>query len=81
MRMDRGQGDPPGAVIGGLIVAIISLLGIYIFSELNQTINVGGSLGEAQESLLVGGADALMLAAGGTGIVIATILLLRGLER
>ncbi len=70
-----------GAVVGAIIVAIIALLGIYLFSELNQTITINGSLAETGEELLIDGADALVLAVGGTGIAVTAILILQGAGR
>ncbi len=77
MSGSRGQGDPIGAVVGAIVVAIIALLGIYLFSEFNQTITITGPLAETGEDLLIDAADALVLAVGGTGIAVTAILILR----
>lgn len=77
----RGQGDPVGAVLTAVIMTIIAVLGIYLFSEFNQTITITGSLAGAGENLLIDAADALLLAVGGTGITVTAILILRGAGR
>lgn len=81
MSAERGQGDPVGTVVVGVIVSIIAMLGIYLFSELNQTITITGSLAGTGEDLLIDAADALVLAVGGTSIAITAILILRGAGR
>jgi len=81
MWSDRGQGDLLDAVIAAVIVAIIAMLGIYLFSEFNQTLTITGSLAGTGEDLLIDAADALVLAVGGTSIVVTAILILRGAGR
>ena len=81
MSSDRGQGDPVGIIITTILVAIIALLGIYLFSEFNQTITITGPLSGTGEYLINNIADALVLAVGGTGIAVTTILILRGAVR
>ncbi|ELZ67062.1 hypothetical protein C457_13534 [Haloferax prahovense DSM 18310] len=81
MRGDRGQGDPVGAVVTVVITTIVVMLGIYLFSEFNQTITITGSLAGTGENLLIDAADALTLAIGGTGIAVTAILILRGAGR
>lgn len=80
MPEDGGQGDLVGSVVLAIIVAIIALLGIYVFSDINQTITITGSLAGTGEDLLIDAADALVLAVGGTGIAITAILILLGLD-
>lgn len=70
-----------GAVIGAIIVVLIALLGIYLFSEFNQTLTITGSLAGTGEDLFIGAADALVLAVGGTSIVVTAMLILRGAGR
>jgi hypothetical protein len=70
-----------GSVVAGVIVTIITILGIYLLSELNQTITVTGSLSPTREDLLVSAVDALLLAVGGTSIAVTLILILRGAGR
>ena len=81
MSSDRGQGDPVGVIITTIIVAIIALLGIYLFSEFNQTITITGSFSGTGEYFINNTADALVLAVGGTGIAVTTVLILRGAVR
>lgn len=69
------------AVVSAIIVAIIALLGIYLFSKFNQYINITGPLAGRGEDMLIDAADALVLAVGGTGITITAILILRGAGR
>lgn len=78
MWTNRGQGDPVGAIITVTIVAIISMLGIYLFSEFNQTVTITGSLAGSGEELLIDAADVVVLAVGGTGIAVTALLILRG---
>ena len=78
---NRGQSDPVGAVVTAAIVAIIVILGIYLFSEFNQTITITGSLAGTGEDLLIDAADALVLAVGGTGIAVTAILMLQRVGR
>jgi len=78
MSKGRGQGDPVGVIVTAVIVAITVLLGIYLFSELNQTITITGPLARTGEDLLIDAADALLFAVGGTGLVAFVILTLRG---
>lgn len=70
-----------GAVVGAIIVVLIALLGIYLFSEFNQTLTITGSLAGTGEELLIGAADAFVLAVGGTSIVVTAILILQGAGR
>lgn len=77
----RGQGGPVDAVIAAVIVAIIAMLGIYLFSEFNQAVTVTGSLAGVEEDLLIDAADALVLAVGGTGIAVTALLILWGAGR
>jgi len=79
MWTNRGQGDPVGAIITATIVAIISMLGIYLFSEFNQTVTITGSLAGSGEELLIDAADVVVLAVGGTGIAVTALLILRGI--
>jgi hypothetical protein len=72
----RGQGNLIGMVIGTVTVALIAMLGIYLFAELNQTLTITGSLSGTGEDLLIDGADALVLAVGGTGIAVTALLML-----
>ncbi|MCU4719680.1 hypothetical protein [Halapricum hydrolyticum] len=72
----RGQQNPVSAVIILIVVAIIVILGIYLFTEFNQTITITGSLAGTGEDLLINAGDALVLAVGGTGIVVAAVLIL-----
>lgn len=81
MSEDRAQGDLVGAVVSATVVAIIAILGIYLFSEFNQTITVAGPLSGTGEDLLRNTADALVLAVGGAGIAVTAILLFRGAGR
>lgn len=81
MSLVRGQGDPAGAIIITVIVAIIAILGIQLFSEFDQTITITGPLAETGDHLLINAADALVLAVGGTGIGVTIILILRGAGR
>ena len=81
MSGERGQGDPVGAVVSAIIVALIALLGIYLLSEFNQTLTITGSLAGTGEDLLIDAADALVLAVGGSSIVVTAILILRGAGR
>jgi hypothetical protein len=67
-----------GAVTVTIIVAIIAMLGIYLFSELNQVITITGPLSGTGEDVLIDAADALVLAVGGTGITLTVILIFRG---
>ena len=78
MWTNRGQGDPVGAIVTATIVAIISILGIYLFSEFNQTVTITGSLAGSGEELLIDAADVVVLAVGGTGIAVTALLILRG---
>lgn len=77
MLVERGQTDPVSLVIGITVVAIMALLGIFIFSQLNQTVTISGSLAGTGEQLLEEAAEALAMAVGGTSIAIAVILILR----
>lgn len=81
MSEGRGQTDPVGTVVAAITVAIVALLGIYLFSEFNQTITVTGSLSGTGEDVLVDAAEALVLAVGGSGIAVTAILILRGAGR
>lgn len=74
---NRGQIDPVSAVIGTIVVAIIALLGIYLFSEFNAAITITGPLSGTGEDLLVDGANALVLAVGGTSLAVTAILILK----
>ena len=78
MSLVRGQGDPAGVIITTVIVAIIALLGIQLFSELNQAITITGPLAETGQYSLINAADALVLAVGGTGIGVTILFILRG---
>ncbi|MFA9517214.1 hypothetical protein ACERIT_08355 [Halopenitus sp. H-Gu1] len=69
------------AVIASVIVALIAMLGIYLFSEFNQTVTITGSLAGIEEDLMIDAADALVLAVGGTGIAVTALLILWGTER
>lgn len=81
MWTNRGQGDPVGAIITVTIVAIISMLGIYLFSEFSQTVTITGPLAGNGEELLIDAADVVVLAVGGTGIAVTALLILRGVGR
>lgn len=81
MLENRGQADPVNAIVVAVTVAIIAMLGIYLFSELNKTITITGSLAGAGEDLLIDAADALVLAVGGTSLAVTSILILRGARR
>lgn len=81
MSGERGQGDPVGTVVGAIVVAMIALLGVYLFSEFNQALTITGPLAGTGEDLLIDAADALVLAVGGTSIVVTAILILRGAGR
>ncbi|WP_157572818.1 hypothetical protein [Halogranum rubrum] len=76
MSKDRGQGDPVSAVVGAITVAILALLGIYLFSEFNQTLSITGPLAGTGEDVLIGAASALVLAVGGTGLAVTALLIL-----
>lgn len=78
MSENRGQGDPVGALMTTLVVAIIAITGILLFSELNQIITITGSLAGIGEDLVTDGANALVLAVGGTGLAVTALLMLRG---
>jgi len=75
--MLRGQADAVNAVIGVVVVTIIAFLGIYLFSELNQTLTITGPLNQTGTEVLTDGADALVMAVGGTSIAVTAILILR----
>lgn len=81
MWTDRGQGNPVGAIITLVIVAVVAMLGIYLFSEVSQTVTITGPLAGSGENLLAAVSDALVLAVGGTGIAVTAILILRGAGR
>jgi len=81
MWTNRGQGDPVGAIITVTIVAIISMLGIYLFSEFSQTVTITGPLAGNREELLIDAADVVVLAVGGTSIAATALLILRGVGR
>jgi len=75
--MPQAQANPVNAVIGVVVVAIIARLGIYLFSELNQTLTVTGQLNGTGTTVLSNGASALAMAVGGTSIAVTAILILR----
>lgn len=81
MSEDRAQGDLVGTVVVAIIVAIVATLGIYLFSEFNQTITITGPLSGTGKDLLITAADAIVLAVGGTGIAVTAVLILQGAGR
>lgn len=81
MSDDRAQGDLVGTVVTAIIVAIVAMLGIYLFSEFNQTITVTGSLSGTGEDVLINAAEALVLAVGGSSIAVTAVLILQGAGR
>jgi hypothetical protein len=81
MSEDRAQGDLIGTVVVAIIVAIVATLGIYLFSEFNQTITITGPLSGTGKDYLITAADAIMLAVGGTGIAVTAVLILQGAGR
>lgn len=77
MTRDRGEVDPVGAIVVAVIVTIIALLGVYLFSQLDKTIIITGSLSETGQDLLTDTAEVLAMAVGGTSIAVSTALYLQ----
>lgn len=75
--MNRGQADAVGSIISVISMAILALLGIHLFAQLDQNITINGPLAGTSHKVLADGADALAMAVGGTSLAVTAILILR----
>lgn len=81
MMMDRAQTKIVGVVVSFIVVAIVARLGIYLLAYLDQSITITGPFAGTGQVVLIGAAEAIVLAIGGTTVLVTAVLILAGRAR